>query len=557
MQMSVEELIQRNNSAQKVNRVEEVETNNNNTAPAAARTVSIEDLAKTLPGKPVEEIVDENTTPLLNNAFSSMTTKLEEKKKHITEEILPIVYKNAEEIAAEEAAKAHGLSDVEESISDEVDEFDSIMEDDTTVPEELTVAASEIIAPTLVTTEPVMNIAETMERTPVAKTVPAAGYEISKSDFMSEANELIDELEEDDDEEDFLGEETDEELQKRLQNQIKISPIKNPIDLSTFTLSKRPSASANVILSSIEAANPVKAADWALMGSNMAIRMVEAKGPELEALHQSIRASNEINAAIASLRFAYNHIQSADKPDFETWSKMIRVEDVESLYFALYRATYFDANFIGYTDEKEEATKDHPEYGCGKTSIVEVDINKMPEFEKPEDEELFKKIMAKDTTNAVKPLKSTLLMVSDDLAISYEEATVYNTLIQFSTLNEKTIAKYSDLLNMMAYINGFYKIDRENRELVPIEHKVYRDNIAKTIAEKLKIFNKILLTLTIDQHDMLTVKLNSLNTKSKVSYVLPETACPECGNMIKKHQVPSMLDLLFTRRQLAAIKSLS
>ena len=75
----------------------------------------------------------------------------------------------------------------------------------------------------------------------------------------------------------------------------------------------------------------------------------------------------------------------------------------------------------------------------------------------------------------------------------------------------------------------------------------------KTIISKLKAYSKVLKSLNSDQYMLLTSKLNSLVSESKVKYVIPEWTCPECGTEIPERPIPSMLAMVFDRRQLAPI----
>ena len=42
----------------------------------------------------------------------------------------------------------------------------------------------------------------------------------------------------------------------------------------------------------------------------------------------------------------------------------------------------------------------------------------------------------------------------------------------------------------------------------------------------------------------------------EVTYIYPEDTCPECGSTLPEEEIDSMLNVLFTRAQLAQIKSL-
>ena len=165
-------------------------------------------------------------------------------------------------------------------------------------------------------------------------------------------------------------------------------------------------------------------------------------------------------------------------------------------------------------------------------------------------------ILNKDTTTEDNVFESTLMQVSDDIVISYSPATLYSTFIQYSTLKPEITQKYSDVLNTMAYIDGFFSINRDTNELIPIEIKEYPKNFNKTILAKLKVYTGILKSLSSDQYNVLTAKLENLIQVPKVHYVYPESKCPECGATIKEEPIDSVLQLLFTRAQLAQIKSL-
>ena len=108
----------------------------------------------------------------------------------------------------------------------------------------------------------------------------------------------------------------------------------------------------------------------------------------------------------------------------------------------------------------------------------------------------------------------------------------------------------------MAYIDGFYSIDRQSQELIPIFVKEFPNNINKTVLSKLKLYTDILKTLSVDQYNILNAKLNNIIQTSKVTYVYPEATCPECGTTIEEENIESVLNLLFTRAQLVQIKSL-
>ena len=350
------------------------------------------------------------------------------------------------------------------------------------------------------------------------------------------------------DDEDETPEEIREKFKKTLQD-VKITS--DPIDFAKFKIRKQ-AVNSNMILNTLKNSRIAKKADWALYYTRKAITFTECSGPELDTLRKNIANANGVNGVITSLRFIYDHIEDANKPSFEQWTKLIRTEDIESLYYGIYRACYSTSNLIARVCGSDT---------CKKTSLIDTNINDMVVYgEENDDHEKikaeFNAILNKDTTTETNVFESTLMQISDGIVISYSPATLYSTFIQFATLRGDITDKYGDLLNIMAYIDGFFSIDRDTMELIPIEIKEYPGNLNKTVLSRLKVFTEILKSLTNDQYNAMIAKLNNIIQTPKITYVYPEVVCPECGEKINSEPVDSMLNLLFTRAQLAQIKSL-
>ena len=149
------------------------------------------------------------------------------------------------------------------------------------------------------------------------------------------------------------------------------------------------------------------------------------------------------------------------------------------------------------------------------------------------------------------------MQISNDLAVAYSPATLYSTFVVYATLKNDITQRYSDTLSTMSYIDNFFYIDRANNNLIPIEVKEYPGNINKTVLNKLKVYRQILKSLTNDQFNVFMGKLNGIVEQPKINYVLPACKCPECEAEIPEAPVENgMLSLLFTRAQLARIRSL-
>ena len=149
-----------------------------------------------------------------------------------------------------------------------------------------------------------------------------------------------------------------------------------------------------------------------------------------------------------------------------------------------------------------------------------------------------------------------MLQISDNFVISYSPPSLYSTFIQYATLSQNITDKYSDTLNTMAYIDGFFNINKETMELIPMSFTKYKNNINKTTISKLKMYIEILKTLNNDQYNIMIAKLNNLIQNPKVTYIYPKAECPECGAELAEENIDSVLNLVFTRAQLVQVKSL-
>lgn len=526
------------------------------------RAVSTSDLGNRLkaqhPEANKEEVAEDS--PLVKNAFEGMTKTLNEKKDFISNVMMPIVEENAREIAMEnEMAEQQGEEEAPEQdtpveVKADEDDFD-MLDDEDQVEEKHYESVN--VAPAR-EPEPVKEVVKQETPAPKVVQIPSATVADDTEDDTADLDSMLKDLGIGDEEEDGADLEDDEESAEELRERFKtnmgtIKIAKDPIDISKFRIRREP-VSSSTALRSIRSNAHLKRADWVLYCSGRSMSFAECDGPELDALNKTIRGSNGINGVISTLRFVYDHVIDGNKPTFENWTKLIRTEDIESLYFGLYLACYGDTNLVVRVCDKEQNKN-----ACGKTSLIDTPIMNMVKFESDEVKEKFERIRSMDTTSDTTAFESELLQVSDDIVISYSKPTLYSTFIQYAPLEARINEKYSDYLNTMAYINEFFMIDRNTNNLVPIKIKEYPNNLNKTIMSKLKVYIDILKTLSSDQYNIMKGKLNqidSMEEATQVSYIFPEAVCPECGQTIKESPVQSVLNLLFTRAQLAQVKNL-
>lgn len=523
-----------------------------------ARPISTSALGKNLKAQHPEaqkKIIEEDA-PLVAEAFKAMDDTLNEKKRFIQEEMMPIVMENAREMAME---KEFGTLNEDEAVNNEEhitpaselfeeDDFADLDDPDKDNGVYVAPTVNPVIEPEKPEAKPTVN--DQPKENKVVEFVKKEEDTATLDDMMKDLG-----LEEEDEEEVIdLEEETTEELRERFKASLSgVKITRNPIDLSKFQIAKEPVSSA-MVLNSIGNSYKKKC-DHPLLHSGRNMTFEECSGPELDALRKTINNSNGVNGVIASLRFVYNHNIDANKKSFEAWCKSIRTEDIESLYFGMYKACYGDTNLVARSDAKKD-DKDPKDKACNKTSLIDTPINDMLKFKDDEAKKLYNDLMNQDTTNPENKVKSQIMVISDDLAISYTDPTLYSTFIQYATLNPEITNKYSEHLNTMAYIDGFFKIDSANNTLIPIAVKEDPKSINKTVMYKLKTYIDILKTLSNDQYNVMVGKLDNVIGEAKISYIYPETTCPECGNTISEEPVDSMLSLLFTRAQLVQVKSL-
>lgn len=525
------------------------------------KEVSASDIRSTLPEKEVTDSEEVNKVPeILDNAMKDMVKTMEGKKKKFDEEIRPQI-EAAREEAEIEAELAENDSDNTVPMSED-DELDAMLdkdlddEDNETTEEDNTDVDKMVkIASKVEEREEYKPTTSNKEEFKPKKLETNLDDEINNIDsLLGDLEDGMGESDEDlelDSEEDVEAETVDE-IRERLKKQAsKLKSTSGKADTSQFKIRKK-AISSSSLLSRMSKVKTQKTADWPLLATGRCHTFSEVSGPELEALQKTIQSSNSLNGIIASLRLIYNHIVDDNKPGFEKWCKLTKYEDLESLYFGLYKACYGDVNLIGRSCIKDE--NDEHDMHCNKTSVIDTPIDSMYKIEDEEAKELFNKLLQQDTTTSKTTIDSEIFNISDDFAIAYSDPTLYTTLIQFSSLSEKLIQKHEAMLNTMAYIDGFYYIDYETKEYVPIEYKIYPDNLNKTIMSKLKVYIEICKLITSDQYDTMVTKITTnADKESKITYVLPEAVCPECGATIPEEPAGNMLELLFTHRQLTAI----
>lgn len=454
------------------------------------------------------------------------------------EELLKQVLPSSREVT-NEIPKQNPAQDLWDELEaeDEEPEEDELVEDDYEESDELT--SHYEAAPTKVIAKP-----EPVETSKTYTEVDSAFSEFESGDINFDEEDA--ELEENIDEQKKLEKEQKEQMDKlRSLVREKISPISKALDISTFSIVKRPAA--NVVSTPRDLGQ--KVADWVLMSSQKPIYMKRFSGTEIERLANGGKGRSRLNRALDTWQLIYNHIVDPHKPEsLEAWARATSFLDIDHIYMAIYRANFEGSNYIPYN--------------CTNTACKEIflsdsfDIMDMCKFKSKEDKARFNSIIGTETSPVSKLYSTELVPVSDEYAFVFREPSIYNIIFESAVLDEDFVEKFGDLISICAYIDEIYYIDRERQELQPIATNVYKNNMKKTAKSRIIKYSKIISSLGSDEYNTLLAYMQKINESGEsLSYQLPEVTCPKCKTEIAAIPQEAQ-NLVFTRHQLAALATL-
>lgn len=359
---------------------------------------------------------------------------------------------------------------------------------------------------------------------------------------------------EDDEEEEKVEETTKKEIEevpdptqeaviaklKKLASE-KIKPVSKKLDLSTFTVVKKPTANTKFL-----SENPVKVAKWVLPTQGTIVRMKEMTGSELEMIREFNEDSTSVSSMTKKYRCLYDHIASAKPSTFEAWCKSTPLTDLDHYFFGLYIAAFKGANFVPV---------DCPNKACKETYLTDdVPFMDMVRFETEEDKKKFNKIYQKDEllSNEGGLYTSEIIPLSDRVAIEFRDFSLYSAL-ELAGLDADFRNKHSSILYFVPHIDALYMINQDDRTLTPIGFKVFPDSPSKTAKSRILKYESVLNTLSADEFNIIRSYIASLADHTiKMSYQYPEFTCPKCGEKTKI--IPMTAEnMVFTRYQLATL----
>ena len=371
---------------------------------------------------------------------------------------------------------------------------------------------------------------------------------------MSEEDENTkDDIVDKDEDENELSEE-DTALRAKLKKIAieRLKPASMGYDLSSFTVVKKPKVNADNIFKSYKS----KVSKWVLFNQKCTVKMKEYAGSELELMMEYYQTSRRsVDSMRRMLHMIYDHIVSAKPASFETWLKITPYSDIDNYFFAIYIANFNGANYIPIDCTGTE--------GCGNSHITEdlPIVDTMVKFDSTEKKKEFEKIYKSEVPPQSKGLYVTeIIPLSRKVAIGFKEPSLWDRL-SIDLIDDRTADEYGNIVAWLPYIDNIYEIDAASKQLIPIGYKTYADNESRTLRSKIRKYNDIFNSLSSDEFSPVRAYINDLSDKFDrgITYILPESECPDCGRIIPETEIPlgQVADMVFTRCQLGTLATTS
>ena len=381
----------------------------------------------------------------------------------------------------------------------------------------------------------------------------------------------MDLLDDDDDDDtattsDSVAEEEDEDDTEARREEIKASlrkdinknivPVKNKVDVSKFSIAKKPISSSKVINELNH--NPINCADGVLYDVGKVVRMSAFTPLEIQSIDtRNVQESNYVAFMNNKLDLIYNHIVDENKPKSrDAWAKSTPNYLLNDFMFTVYKATFGNSNIITYNC---------PNSKCGNVYMKTRTIKSMIKFRNDDVKKKYYDILHTGSSFfETYDYKVDLRQVSDDYVFGMRAPSIYNRYIEPGLVDDKFNRKYSDLMIMITYIDSAYKIDRNTNTLIPIDMQQEHGKPVQNFKRKVKILSTIIRSLSSDQLQALALSTDDYDPgtmmsdgeyDSDVKYRFPDDVCPKCGRSIREHVAPPD-QLLFTRHQLALMSKI-
>ena len=316
-------------------------------------------------------------------------------------------------------------------------------------------------------------------------------------------------------------------------------------DLEGFTVSTKPVKLNRALVVNSESRKSNITLTWPLQYSGKNIEMSTFSGEEIINLNPQTTSFETVAGLKKIFATIYRHIVNANKPSFEVWLRQISDFDIDGLLFAIHAVNFKDTNYITY---------ECPNPKCKKLFLEKKDIMDMVVFPNDKVKERFEKIRASEAVDS-QFYKSHPRIINDKYAVGFISASIYSNLFEPASLSDEFAAKYRSIVSLLPNIDTIYLIDKASKTLSPIDFdndKEKENSLSKSTMRKVRGIETVFKTFTPDERAIVSTEAAKIATKfaqNKITYAIPATKCPTCGEHIPARP-SNPLNILFTRAQL-------
>ena len=318
--------------------------------------------------------------------------------------------------------------------------------------------------------------------------------------------------------------------------------------IKSFRISTKP-VSVNKVLRSSSEGSKANRATWALPNTNRLITFSALSGEEIENLspdnHDQDMSADMANRLIFNT--IYDHLIDPTKPaSMEEWLKTINWFDNTDVYFGIYLATFKSSNYVTYACTNPK---------CNNLFLNEVDYKKMIQYTDDKAKERYRSVFKNAIDATPDEIEEEVVPINDKFAIGFRAPSIFDIIFGTSTLDQTFINKYAATIGNISYMGNIYYI-KENT-LYPVDCKPVKNNMSKTMKNKIIAYYNILKTFSPDEYSVVSRSIADINTKNRVmaTFKYPNAVCPKCGTEIKMDSSVNPLSMLFTRHQLVQFAS--
>lgn len=393
----------------------------------------------------------------------------------------------------------------------------------------------EVDEPTYVPETKSVNVAA------IADQLDKSSFDLDEADFddVTEATE------------EQLTDEQIKELDRQAEANLRADALKKVLNAG-HRINTAQFAVSNSVVSARDAMRRIpkveRTARWPLMHANRPYISSSLKGPEiamLSAMQDMNTTDSPLNREQA--RIMFDHDASPYRPrTLEAWCKTIPVADIDSIFMAMYCATFVDSNYLPMVCDKSS---------CRHAFLTDhIPISKMIKFGDKETEDTFNRLQKTEiTAECSSAYESVITVINDNFAVGIKLPSLFNILYEFNTLNEEFTMKYISIIYLMQYIDYIYMIDADNAQFHPVGWKTYPGDYAKTYKSKIATYAKIFKEFSPTDFALMTSLIqnaaNRGNNEKSITFEIPAGKCPKCGSEIPAAPMAGR-QILFTHQRL-------